>query len=492
MDRTDESGSLAGLDPALVWKHFDAIRRIPRGSGAEDAVRDHVERWAAARGLETARDGVGNLVVRVPASPGREGRGMTVLQGHLDMVNEKNADVAFDFASEGIRIAVDGEFVRARGTTLGADNGIGVAAALAVAEDDGVAHPPLEILLTVDEETGMSGAFGLGADLVRGRRMLNLDTEEAGAVYVGCSGGGDVVARFDLGLEARRPGTISRKVEVRGLAGGHSGLDIHENRANAIKCLGRVLLAVERAGVDYRVFRIMGGSKRNAIPREARAGLCVAESDAPRLGAIVDAVETELRREFAGVEPGLTVAVEAPPHGGHDEVLRGDGFGRLLRAILASPSGVLAMSRDVPGLVETSNNLGVVASDGGVVEVVHCSRSSVGSALEAVRAGIEALYRLAGAEVGLPRAYPGWKPDLSSPLLRVALAAHARLFDSPAQVKAVHAGLECGLIGERCAGLDMVSIGPDIRGAHSPAERVGIASVGRFYAHLGAILAELD
>ena len=481
-----------GLEPALVWKHFDAIRRIPRGSGHEQAAAVYVESWAAERALAVRRDAVGNRLVCVPGSAGREGSGVTVLQGHLDMVCEANADVAFDFATDGIDVVVEGDHVTAVGTTLGADNGLGVAAAMAVAEDPTAEHPPLEILLTVDEETGMSGAFGLEPGFVTGRRMLNLDTEEPGAVYVGCSGGGDVAARWDLSREACPEGFAAYRAQVKGLVGGHSGLDIHENRANAIKCLARTLRAVGQAAIDHHLVGIDGGSKRNAIPREAGATLALRPGDLARLTEVVARAQAELKVEFGGTDPHLAVVVEPHPELAGAQVFRGEDARRIVHSLLASPSGVVAMSRDVPGLVETSNNLGVIRTEGGVVEVVHCSRSSIGSALEAVRAGLVALYGLAGAEVRLEAAYPGWKPDLSSSLLATALSVHRELFGDDAEVKAVHAGLECGLIGERYPGMEMISFGPDIRGAHSPAERVHIPSVSRFYAHLKGILAALD
>jgi dipeptidase D len=414
-----------------------------------------------------------------------------ILQGHIDMVCEKNADKPFDFATQGIDLLLDGDWLRADDTTLGADNGVGVAAAMAVAEDPEAVHPPLELLMTVDEETGMTGAFGLREGFLGGRRLINCDTEEEGAIYVGCSGGGDVLARFHLDTKERRPGPRAVRVELKGLVGGHSGLDIHHNRANAIKCLARALDTLHDAGVAYRLTRIDGGSMRNAVPREASAGLCVDAEAIPRLRAVLAQQRDELRAEFAATDPELTLSVEERPDCRCERVFRGSFQRALLRALVATPSAVAAMSRDVPGLVETSNNLGVVRTTESSVELVCCTRSSQGSALEALRRSLRALYELAGAEVALEDAYPGWLPDLKSPLLARALEVHQGLY-GPARIKAVHAGLECGLLKRANPGCDMISIGPDIMGAHSPSERVSVPSTARFYRFLCAVLAALD
>jgi dipeptidase D len=481
----------SGLEPALLWKHFDLLRSIPRGSGHEAAVREAVAAGARDRGFMAETDQAGNLLIRVPATPGREHVGTTILQGHLDIVWEKNADVAFDFETQGLEVRMDGEFLTAVGTTLGADNGIGVAAALALAEDPTAVHGPLELLFTVDEETGMTGAFGLEAGFLTGRRMLNLDTEEEGAVYVGCAGGGDVNARYPAVRDLLPAGGVCCRLEIKGLIGGHSGLEIHENRCNAIKALGRVLGAALAEGVPVKLTRIDGGSKRNAIPREAGCGLCIPAAEVPRMAAIAARMSLELVAEFGRTDPDLTVTFEERPACTCTGAFAGDLTPRLVHAILATPSSVLAMSRDVPGLVETSNNLGVIRTDDDEVVLVHCSRSSRASALEAVRASLKALHGLAGASVVLDPSYPGWQPDLASPLLKTALQVHQTVVGRAAEVKAVHAGLECGLIGEKYPGLDMISIGPTMYGVHSPAERVSVPSVGRFYAYLKAVLAEL-
>lgn len=481
----------AGLEPAVLWKYFDLLRSTPRGSGKEAAVRAAVAAAARDLGFGSQVDETGNLLIHVPATPGREHVGTTILQGHLDIVCEKNADVEFDFETQGIEVALDGEYLVAVGTTLGADNGIGVAAALGVASDPTAVHGPLELLFTVDEETGMTGAFGLEPGFLTGKRMLNLDTEEEGAVYVGCAGGGDVNVYYPIVREPLPAGGVCCRIEVKGLIGGHSGLEIHENRCNALKALGRVLAAALGEGVHLRLTRIDGGSKRNAIPREAGCGLCLDAADVSRTADIVARVEKELKTEFSGTDPDLEVRFEQRTDCTCTSVFGGDLSQRLVLAILATPSTVLAMSRDVPGLVETSNNLGVIRTEEDQVVLVHCSRSSRSSALEAVRHSLKALHELAGARVALEPSYPGWQPNLASPLLQTALEVHQRVVGRPAEVKAVHAGLECGLVGEKYPGLDMISIGPTMYGVHSPAERVSIPSVGRFYAYLKAVLAEL-
>ncbi len=477
------------LEPRLVWKNFAALSAIPRCSGHEEAAARFVLDWAAERGLEARQDAVGNVVVRVPASPGLDDRPTVVLQGHLDMVCEKNADVDHDFTRDPIRLKVDGDFVTAEGTTLGADNGLGVASAMAVAEDPDAVHGPLEILCTIDEERGLTGAASLEPGFVTGRTLLNLDTEELGALYVGCAGGGDVVARWRLPLVEAPAGTVGRRVAVRGLAGGHSGMDIIENRGNALKFALRLLDRARRAGIPVDLGRFEGGSKRNAIPREAWADVAVPAEQAEAFAALAAELAAELRAAFP-TDPDLALTVTEA------EVPRVAADPRaMLAALLAAPSGVLAMSRDVPGLVETSNNLGVVRweADGALarVEAVCASRSSVGSELEATRDALRALFEHAGASVLMEASYPGWKPNLDSPVLALSREVHAEVLGAAPEVKAVHAGLECGLIGERYPGLDMISFGPDVEGAHSPDERVRIASVAPFYAFLKALLARL-
>jgi dipeptidase D len=479
-----------GLEPALLWKSFELICSLPHGSGNEAQLIEALKAWAGEHGFEAVQDTVGNLLVRVPGSPGYEDHPVVVLQGHVDMVCEKNADTEFDFATQGIDVAMDGDWLHAVGTTLGADNAIGVAGGMAVAIDPDAKHPPLELLMTVDEETGMTGAFGLQPGFVTGTTLINCDTEEEGAIYVGCSGGGDVLASFPLEQQKAKKGRTPYSIKIKGLKGGHSGLDIHENRANAIKCLARVLWGLDRKGVGLRLATFTGGSMRNAVPREAECSLYIKPKRVDAMKAVVAAVQAELQAEFRATDPALVIELAEITSKPPKKIFERGFQAYLVRTMLAVPSSVITMSGSVAGLVETSNNLGVVRMTDEAVEMVCCARSSLGSALEAVRAQLVAIFELAGAHVELDDSYPGWLPDMDSPLLAKALAVHQELF-GPAEIKAVHAGLECGLLQQAIPGCDMISIGPDITGAHSPTERVSVPSTAKFYELLVALLAAL-
>ena len=481
---------LEHLEPRLVWQHFDAIRRIPRPSKHEEQIAAHVVAWAAGRGLAVKRDGVGNVVVCVPATRGHEKAPTVVLQGHLDMVPEKNQDTPFDFLKDPIAVRVVDDYVYATGTTLGADNGIGVAAALAVAEDPDAVHGPLELLFTIDEETGLTGAQQLDATILKGKTLINLDTEEDGALYIGCAGGADASSVFTLELEPAGRGTAYR-LSVRGLRGGHSGVDIHENRGNAVKFLARVLATARQQGVEFAISSLAGGSKHNAIPREADAVVVVAPASDAGFRTAIEETAALLRDEFGEIDPNQRLDVEAIPSAEATTAWSAKDRDRILDALLACPHGVLAMSRAVAGLVETSNNLAVVVQEGDRLRITTSGRSSVMPSLKAVMAQVAAVFRLAGAEVNVHDGYPGWKPNPSSPVLLKTIEVYKREFGSEPAVKAIHAGLECGLIGEKFPGMDMVSLGPQIESPHSPDERVQISTVGRFYRLLNAVLAEL-
>jgi dipeptidase D len=483
---------MLNLKPELLWKYFEAVAAIPRGSGNEKAAGDYVIAVAKAHGLQADRDAAGNVVVRKPATPGREGVAPVLLQGHLDMVCEKNADVKHDFLKDPIRLRVDGPYVKAMGTSLGADNGIAVAACLALIEDPEAQHGPLEMLFTVEEETGLIGASKLRPGFVKAKRMINLDTEEEGAVYVGCAGGKDTL----LTLKARREAAKSRvpawRIVVKGLRGGHSGVDIHEQRGNAVRILAR-LLASLRAAPGVKIVSFDGGSKRNAIAREAAA--VVHCRDEKNLKAAVRKFEKAVRADLGKVDPGLAIVVEkARPELPPFE----DKFAaKLLAFCNALPHGVLKMSQDIPGLVETSTNFAIVATTAKTVEVATSQRSSSADQIDWAAEMIASVGVLAGATVKASSSYPGWKPDLESPILKAVIAKHREYFkDSPVvkadpQIKAIHAGLECGIIGERYPGMDMVSIGPLLENVHSPDERVHIESVERFYGFLKAVLRDL-
>jgi dipeptidase D len=437
-------------------------------------------------------DDAGNLSIRVPATPGRENAPTVILQGHLDMVCEKNSDVDHDFMTQGIEVDVDGDWVVARGTTLGADNGIGVATAMAVADDPDVVHGPLELLCTIDEETGLTGAKQLDPSLVTGRIMLNLDTEEDGAVYIGCAGGVDTDGVIKLSRRRALLNTIPVRLTVRGLRGGHSGLNIIENRGNAVKLATRALLAALSDGIELDLVSINGGSKHNAIPRETEAVCRILRSDLDRFQTVVDRCREDFVEEFIATDPQLEIELT--------EVDDSEEFkmpvnvhvrDRLLRTLDALPHGVLTMSRDVPGLVETSSNLAVVDTSADTAKIVTSHRSSVMPAMFAVQRQVTSIFEQVGARVESDDAYPGWKPNPDSPIVKKTVAIYEDLFGETPAVKAIHAGLECGLLIEKVPGMDVVSIGPEIHNAHSPEEKVQISSVQKFYRHVTAMLANL-
>ena len=481
---------VADLEPRVLWSHFDRLLAIPRASGNEDGARRYVLDVAARAGCEANRDEAGNVVVRKPASAGAARARTVILQSHLDMVPEKRPDVAHDFARDAIVPRREGDYVYATGTTLGADNGIGVAAMLAVLEAADVTHPPLELVFTVDEERGLTGAGKLDGALLTGRTLLNLDSEEDGFLYVGCAGGGDSLLTLPAPTEPVPPGHVALCVVVRGLRGGHSGMDIVLQRGNAILMLARALRAAE-AEVQgaCRLSSLAGGGARNAIPRDATATVTVA---ADRYHAFARALQGEFAKaqsEHRAADPDAAIAVEPAPTPA--AAWSGAAGATLLRLLLALPNGVLAMSLDLPGLVETSSNVAVVRGRDAGIEIVTSQRSSVVSALAAVREQVRAVAELAGADVAQPPAYPGWRPDMASPLLAMMRRLHRDVLGTDPEVRAVHAGLECGVIGEKIPGADMISFGPQIESPHSPDERVHVPSVARFYDLLKAALARL-
>ncbi len=479
------SSAIEGLEPQLLWKHFAALSRIPRGSKNEAAAAQFVLDTARRLGLEARQDGVGNVLVEKPAA-GRE-RGPTVcLQSHLDMVCEKNADKAHDFARDPIELVRDGDVLRANGTTLGADNGIGVAAALAVAEDPSLQHGPLEMLFTIDEETGLTGAQHLEPGFVRSRILLNLDSEEEGEIYVGCAGGMDTLGTWKVAREAARPNMIAQELRVTGLRGGHSGIEIDKGRGNALKIINRILLALAE-GAGARLVEVRGGNKRNAIPREAFATFCVPRSRVGKARKLVGRWESTVRDELGSVEPDLTVSV-AEATGEGLAILKRKHQKQILQTISALPHGVMKMSTAIPGLVETSTNVAVIATQEGTVLLATSQRSSVASEIEEIAQTVKTVFQLGGAAVSQGDGYPGWKPNMESPTLKKAIATYASLYGKEPEVKAVHAGLECGIIAEKYPGIDMISFGPTMREVHSPGESILVDTVPRFWGFLAAVL----
>ncbi len=479
----------SGLEPGIVWKHFATLCEIPRASKQEARLRSHLQDWAVARGLHATVDGAGNLLIRKPASAGREHLPGVVLQAHLDMVCQSNADTPHDFSRDPIRPIRRNSWVVAEGTTLGADNGIGVALMLAVLEDGELLHGPIEALFTVDEEAGMGGARGLAAGVLKGRLMLNLDTEEWGEFYLGCAGGLDVNVERSAVPDTIPPGHSGWRIDLRGLRGGHSGVNIHEERGNAIKLLVRVLRDLE-AHLPLRVSSIQGGTARNALPREAVAVVAIPAEKKAELVALLKEWETRLQRELVGVESGL--ALTCSPVGAVEELLPQAEQAIWLASLHAAPHGVRRMSRQVPGVVETSNNLGMVAlaANGGSCNFM--VRSLLDSGGMALADEIASLFALSGSVAEKAGHYPGWAPNPDSRLLALCQAVYRREFAAESSVQVIHAGLECGIIGAKYPGLDIVSFGPTIRGAHAPGESVDILSVDRSWQLLRAILAAVS
>jgi len=478
------------LQPTAIWGYFDQILTIPRGSKKEEKAREFVISVAERLGLEYTVDETGNVVVRKPAAGGSGSTTPTILQSHLDMVQEKNSDVQFDFDSDAIRPVLDGEYLRADGTTLGSDNGIGVATMLAIMEDQDLKHGPLEFLFTIDEETGLTGAGGLGDGLLEGRRLINLDSEEERVLTIGCAGGADSHLHLAVERSAVEEGSSAVSVRVAGLKGGHSGVDIHLQRGNAIKILARALHACALEE-PVRIASFGGGNAHNAIPREVSAVVVVPTADG--IATIVkETLTSELEAsaaELTAVDPAMSFDVADAPLPA--DALTEISTRQLLSLVTALPHGVMAMSNDIEGLVETSTNLAVVREAEGRAFVLMSSRSSVMSALEALRQRIRAFADLSGADLEEKDGYPAWQPDVSSALLRVVKDVHQRIAGE-AEIGAVHAGLECGIVGEKYPGMDMISFGPQIDFPHSPDERVKVPSVGEFYEVLTAVLAELD
>jgi len=484
---SDES-ALAGLEPVVVWERFAELTRIARPSKEEEAVREHVLAWAAARSLDTSVDDEGNTVIRVPASPGRETARVVVLQSHLDMVCERDPGSPFDPRRGQINVIVDGDWVLADETTLGADNGIGVAAAMAVAGDHEIEHGRLELLFTVSEELGLDGAKALDSSLVSGRLLINLDGTSDDAVTVGCAGSSHTFVRLRLELEAHREDHVALSVVLSGAKGGHSGGDIAKGRVNAIKALGRIL-SRSYEQEPFRLAGFAGGVSRNAIPREARAVISLEPEAEPAFRAAAEQELAALREQYGGFDDELVLAIE---HVGETAAAGEPATARALDLITATPTGVIAMSPELSGTVETSTSLTVAATDRDTLTLASMTRSSNGQALENVVATIQATARLAGAGIEVVHSYPPWRPDLDSRLLATAKSTFGRLFDVEPALAIVHGGLECAVIGAKLPGVEMISIGPEIVGPHAPGERLSISGTQRFYRLLGALLDDLS
>ncbi len=475
--------TILDLQPSNVWKHFYALTQIPRPSGQMKEITDFIEQFGKQLGLDTRKDDCGNIVIRKPASPGYEKRSAVILQGHLDMVPQKNSDTVFDFSKDPVDAYVDGEWVKARGTTLGADNGIGVAAAMAVLEDKTLVHGPVEALFTIDEETGMDGAFAIKPGFITGTTLLNMDSEDEGELYVGCAGGADLNISFQYKDDPEIPeGDIAVKLSLTGLKGGHSGADINLGRANANKLMFRFLKdAVMNFGA--RLAFIDGGSLRNAIPREAFAVVTIpGDDEVDVFWEMVSEYQDLYRTEYVRVEDNIRFTAEKadlPAALVPEEIQDG-----LINAVVGCPNGVERMLTDFPGTVETSSNLALIKSSEGKIDIKILVRSSSETCKEALCSSLESVFALAGAKVEFGNAYPGWNPDVNSPILAVMKRVHKENFGFEPEVKVMHAGLECGIIMSAIPGLDVISFGPTIKNPHSPDEKVKISTVRNFWEFL--------
>lgn len=473
---------LSKLEPKAMWEIFEEITRVPRPSKKEEKIREYLVAFAKKHDLQYKTDEIGNVVILRPATPAMADKPVVVLQSHMDMVCEKNSDVAFDFDNDPIEAYVDGEWVKARGTTLGADDGIGMAAALALLIDAENELPAIEALFTVDEETGLTGAFNLGKDMLTGKYLINLDSEDDGEIFIGCAGGVDTLAYFPNPVVFAPPHAYFR-LDIAGLKGGHSGDDINKGLANSNKLLARFLLHGTRE-LGLGLCRLEGGNLRNAIPREASAVFCVPQERVKELFAYYEKYTADVKGEFGLTEPGIDIAISESE--ACAEVMEPKAQLNLLCALQGVPNGVLAMSAAMPGLVETSTNLASVkySEDGEYVVVTTSQRSSIDSARFDAAASVRSVFELGGATVKHSDGYPGWKPDPTSHLLKVSVETYKKLFAVDPIVRAIHAGLECGLFLEKYPHLEMISIGPTLRGVHSPDERLEIATVDKFWRHL--------
>lgn len=478
--------TIKDLQPSAIWQNFYKLTQVPRPSNHEEKAREFMLSWAKENNIKAQMDEAGNIILSKPATPGMENRKGIILQGHLDMVPQKNEDTEHDFEKDPIQAYVDGEWVRAKGTTLGADNGMGVAAGMAILTSTDIPHGPVEVLITATEETGMDGANGLKPGVLHGDILLNLDSETEGELYVGCAGGVDSTIEFNYKEEAVPANVKAYRLAVKGLKGGHSGMDINLGRGNSNKLLFR-FLKTYATELGIRVAFVTGGSLRNAIPRESFATIVLPAANEAKLQAAVKEATGIYKAELSAKEPTLQVSAEATemPAAVMDECTQ---F-RLTNAILACPNGAMRMIDSMPDTVETSNNLAIVKSDKGKVVVNTLLRSSVETAKEALAQSIQAVFELAKADkIVFDGAYPGWKPNPDSAILKEMQEIYQQMYGKKPAIMAVHAGLECGILGSKYPNWDMISFGPTICSPHSPDERVNIASVGKFWDYLKATL----
>ncbi len=468
------------LSPSALWNHFADLNAVPRPSKKEGRVIAFMKAFGESLNLNTYVDEIGNVIIKKPASLGMEDRQTVILQSHLDMVHQKNSDTVFDFDQQGIEMYVEGDWVKAKGTTLGADNGIGVSAIMSLLASTDIPHPPLEALFTIDEETGMTGAIALKGGLLDGNILLNLDTEEDNELTIGCAGGIDVTATGTYN-EVQPVGTAAFQINVKGLKGGHSGVDIHLGRANANKLMNRILYTLTR-DCKIGIASVDGGSLRNAIPRESKAVIVADNTSASKLPSIIAHLQSVLQHEYATTDPNLSVTffpVNMPVR-----VMDADFQHKLLRSVYTCPNGVYRMSPEIAGLVQTSNNLARVIVNDGAYTIQCLTRSSVDTEKEDLGNAIGCCFELAGAAMAYTGGYPGWEPRPDAPIVQIMSSLYQEMFHSPANVDAIHAGLECGILGTNYPEVQMISFGPNIVGPHSPDEKVQISSVQKFWSFL--------
>ncbi|PKH98943.1 cytosol nonspecific dipeptidase [Shewanella sp. 11B5] len=477
--------ALTQLYPQPLWQWFEQICAIPHPSKHEHALSQHIQQWAKAQGLAVVEDKVGNLIIRKPATAGMENCKIVVLQAHIDMVPQKNADKVHNFETDPIEAYVDGDWVKARGTTLGSDNGIGMSSALAVLGSKDIKHGPLEVLLTIDEEAGMTGAFGLEAGYLDAEILINTDSEQEGEIYMGCAGGVDAQISVPMSWQAPEQSNASFSLTMSGLKGGHSGVNIHLGRGNANKLLARFLFKYSEE-LALELVSFSGGSLRNAIPREANVQLMLPAENVEALKQAIESFQALVREELAVADPAMLLtlaAIDAPT-----KVMDEEAQNTLIDLLHASPNGVIRMSDEVEGVTETSLNIGVISTEDESVEILCLIRSLIDSGREEVTGMLTALSNLSGASIDLSGAYPGWKPDTSSPVMEIVRDTYNDIYKKDPTVMVIHAGLECGLFKEPYPHMDMVSIGPTIRYPHSPDEMVNITTVGQYWELLLAVL----
>ena len=474
------SKSLSELEPKELWNHFASVNAVPRPSKKEERIIEFMMKFGKNLDLDTAKDEAGNVIIKKPASKGMENKQTIVLQSHLDMVHQKNASTKFNFDTQGIEMSVDGDWVKANGTTLGADNGIGVASIMTVLASKTIPHPAIEALFTIDEETGMTGALNLKGGLLKGKILLNLDTEDDNELTIGCAGGIDVTATGSYTLESTPPNFMVYKIFVEGLTGGHSGMDIYKGRGNANKIMNRVLLtAFEKFGIQ--ISSIDGGSLRNAIQRESVAELVIEEKEAEKFESFIKTIEQELKAECNTTDPNLSITTEKAE--GPRRVLQKGFQVKLMKSLYACANGVYRMSPDILHLVQTSNNLARVLVKDGEYSLQCLTRSSVDSEKMDLANALKCTFELIGARVEFKGSYPGWTPKPEAAIIKIMSDLYTELYKETALVNACHAGLECGILGTNYPEMQMISFGPNIRGAHSPDEKVQISSVQKYWAY---------